>query len=81
MSCVLQPFLLALIYVFSSQDQLAQDPSAIDMFITGNKVQKPALMHCGFKNHLRLYELFSLLFPLYQVLTLLSGLLRMLTML
>lgn len=32
------------------------------MFITGNKVQKPALLHCSFINRLRLYELFSPIF-------------------
>jgi len=33
---------------------LAQDPSAIDMFITGNREQKAALMHCRFMDRFRL---------------------------
>lgn len=77
----MQLFLLILFYAFSSQDQLAQDPSAIDMFITGSKEQKAALMHCHFMERFRLSELFSLLPSFYQVLTLLSGLPPMLTML
>lgn len=77
----MQPFLLILFYASSSQDQLAQDPSAIDMFITGNIEQKAALMDCRFMDRFRLYELFSLLRSFYQVLTLLSGLPPMLTML
>lgn len=49
---------LMLQYAFTSQDQLAQDPSAIDMFITGNRMQ--ICIMCVSVPRTRLFELLSL---------------------